>query len=102
MIMKDKTLDLKVTVASYDEDPDTVLHKMLTAGHVRLTAVDSTRLLRVTRVERADGEPFGLNAAFAEYWNTYRRYGMRLDGSEAQDEARQAFMYAARKFGKGK
>lgn len=94
---ENKTLDLKVTVTCAPSGPDAILAKMDKTA-VRLTSSPYT--LKVISVERADGQPFGLEAAFEEYWNG--NVGSK-PGDEASDEklyARQAFLYAAEKYGK--
>jgi hypothetical protein len=99
--MSKEALDLKVTVTCPDADPDTVLARM-DKGRMRLMATDTDTVhsLKVSSAERADGLPFGLEAAFKEYWSLAHPAELRLDGSEAQDEAKKAFMAAAKKFGK--
>jgi hypothetical protein len=77
-----------------------VLAKMHRAGVIRMSAVDTAYTLKVDKIERADGQPFGLASAFEAYWAG--EVGSK-SGDEDSDEkvyARQAFMYAARKFGK--
>jgi hypothetical protein len=94
-----KALDLKVTVTCPDADPDEILANM-NRSRMRLTAVNTVSTLKVLSVERADRQPFGLEAAFKEYWSLAHPAELRLDGSEAQDEAKKAFMAAVKKFGK--
>jgi hypothetical protein len=85
-----KTLDLKVTVSG--EDPDGTLAAMTRAGAnpVRLSSGGYT--LKVTNLERADGQPFGLEAAFEEYWRETHCEGYD-DTAPEKTEARDAFLY---------
>ena len=103
-----KTLKLDVTVAPWysgspEKDPDAILAQMLAevpANNNLMLRANNGKSLRVTHVARADGQPIGLESAFEAYWNG--EVGSE-SGDEDSDEkvyARQAFMYAARKFGK--
>lgn len=86
-----KALDLKVTVVCADASPDAVLSRMA-RDRLRLTAPPYT--LKVTAVERADGQPFGAESEFEEWWRDSHHEG---DGDEETDEkvwAREAFNYA--------
>lgn len=92
--MTAKKLDLKVTVTG--EDPDATLARM-DKGTLRLTA--SPYALKVTKLERADGEPFGLESEFEAYWSESHCEG---DDGEPGEKlwAREAFLYGVR-IGKG-
>lgn len=67
-------------------------------------AIGQTRLagggfaVPVLSVERADGQPLGMEAEFIEYWHDTHCEGDDEE-SIAKDEARAAFMYGVR-FGK--
>jgi hypothetical protein len=95
--MEAKRLDLKVTVVSRP-DPDAALARMNRTA-LRLSDGGGNSL-KVEKAERADGLPFGLEAAFEDYWR--RDVGIE-PGDENSDEklyARQAYLAAAKKFGK--
>jgi hypothetical protein len=95
--MEKKTLELKVTVSG--QDPDGTLATM-NRETLRLHA--GPYALKVTKVERADGQAFGLEAAFEEYWAECHCEG---DDEEAEKSwAREAFLYGVkygREHGKG-
>jgi hypothetical protein len=93
-----KTLDLKVTVSG--SDPDGTLATMIQRGDTWLK--NGQYSLSLTKVERADGQEIGLEAAFEEYWrgNVGEKHGD--DASDEKLYARQAFLYAAKKYGKGR
>lgn len=95
---KVSTLDLKVTVE--DTDPDGQLATIL-REEVVLRGKQTGRGVKVTKVERADGQPVGAEAEFEEYWTEMHstREGTDWDSGEKL-EARDAFMYAVRKYGK--
>lgn len=93
-----KELELKVTVAGYD--PDAVLAAILRnkaqAGAALMSHL-GTNALDVTRIERADGQPAGLEAEFEEYWKGYAS----MHGGASYNEkasARDVFLYAAKKY----
>jgi hypothetical protein len=80
-----KTLDLKVTVK--DSDPDGKLAKMYKP---RLRLISGPDGLEVTKVERADGQPFGAEAAFEAWWTDCA--GDDEDSTE-KEWAHDAFLY---------
>jgi hypothetical protein len=91
-----KMLDLKVTVAaSPGEDPDSVLDGILKRSpkdRVNLMQLRyGMQVLEVTKIERADGQEFGLEAAFEEYWR-----GLSKETATVKEESRNAFMDGAR------
>lgn len=94
-----KTLDLKVTVES--SDPDAALAKIqsLDDRQLFLGVPDrSVWQVRVTSVERADGQPIGAEEAFEEYWaesHTGLREGTDWSNGEKL-EALDAFLYGLR------
>lgn len=63
--MTSKSLDLKITVTVANSDPDMTLAEM-NLDSVRLTS--SPYSLKVTKIARADGLPFGLEGVFEEWW----------------------------------
>jgi hypothetical protein len=78
-------LELKVTVACADADPDAVLVKM---PRETLRLNSSPYTLKVTSISRADGQPFGLEGAFEEFWLS------KAGSTETVKEAvRDAFRY---------
>lgn len=94
-----KTLDLKVTVES--SDPDAALAKILSLdGRQLFLGVPDRSVwqVRVTSVERADGQPIGAEEAFEEYWaesHTGLREGTDWSNGEKL-EALDAFLYGLR------
>lgn len=95
-----KSLDLKVTVVGSTADPDAILAKANPETIIRLHTNPFTSL-KIEKIERADGLPFGLESAFEDYWRE-----ANLEGDDEENEekrvARHAFLAAAQKFGKGK
>ena len=90
-----KTLDLKVTVE--DPDPDGRLAAII-GEDLSLKGSPSGRGIRVTHVERADGQPIGAEEAFEEYWaesHTGLREGTDWSNGEKL-EALDAFLYGLR------
>jgi hypothetical protein len=94
-----RSLELTVTVVSDDPYPDAVLGKM--GKRVWLTdfAGRSGATLKVAKVERADGQPIGLESEFEQWWRDTRLDG-EDDDEDKKDWARAAFMYAAAKYAK--
>jgi hypothetical protein len=94
-----KSLDLKITVAG--EDPDATLRHIIQTSPrnnpALLTTVNKTMPLSVVKIERADGQPIGLEAEFEEYWQEYSQGRERENpyGYE-KGSARDAFMYAVK------
>ena len=92
--MTSKSLDLKVTVTTApNADPDAALARM-DKDKLRLTA--SPYSLKVTKIERADGLPFGLEAGFEEWWAESHLIENGDDpGYESHEKAwaREAFAY---------
>lgn len=88
-----KELDLKVTVISSDDDPDKVLGELAGSAFM-LKASPSGRCLSVIRIERADGQPLGLEAAFEKYWNAHAS-----ETPTVKEAVRDAYLAAAKKFG---
>jgi len=91
-----KTLDLKVTVAQSDGDPDRTLYLMDKAA-MRLSSNAYT--LKVTSAVRADGLEFGLEREFEEYWRETHVEGARegTDWSRGEKlEALGAFLHGVR------
>jgi hypothetical protein len=83
-------LELKVTVVSTPGGPDGVLAKM-DLEKVRLTASPYT--LTVVKIERADGQPFGMDSEFEEYWEEVSCAGDGEDETAEKASARSAFRY---------
>ena len=98
-----KSLDLKGTVSG--ADPDGSLAKMTGAGGpqkiIVVSAPGSVTLgLAVTKVERADGQPFGVDAEFETWWADSHYEEDETDDVD-KEWARDAFLYGV-KFGKEK
>jgi hypothetical protein len=98
-------LDLHVTVAG--DDPDGYLarlkHRTGTAGRLIIASAPlSTSLgLTITSVERADGQPLGLESAFETWWAELHGEGDDADSPVDKEWARDAFLYGV-KLGKEK
>lgn len=90
----ERTLDLRVTVVSAPSGPDAVLAKM-PMGKVDVRLTCSPYTLKVIKVERADGQPFGLESAFEEWWADNHCEG----DADEKTWAREAFTYGV-KYGK--
>ena len=96
-----KTLDLKVTVTCSDLDPDAVLARM-DKDQIRLSATGTAYTLKVTSVERADGQEFGLEAEFESWWQDNQDPDdSTVYDASYKDWARDAFLYGV-KYAKGK
>jgi hypothetical protein len=84
-----KTLDLKVTVE--DPGPDGRLAAIIRED-LWLKGSPSGRGIRVTHVERADGQPVGAEAAFEAWWTEGNCAGDDEDSTE-KEWAHDAFLY---------
>ena len=71
------------------QDIDTDASGKATIGQTRLAGAGFA--IPVISMERADGQPFGLEAEFEDYWRETHCEGD--DGTEGKNEARGAFMY---------
>jgi hypothetical protein len=74
-----KALDLKVTVSG--DDPDATLAKMY-KPYLRLTS--RLNSLKVIKVERADGQPLGLEAEFEQRWAELHGEGGEADAADKE------------------
>lgn len=91
-----KTLDLKVTVAA--GDPDGELSQMLARSPKTRVNLCQLRYgvlsVDVVKIERADGQPFGVEAEFEEYWRDSHCEDADEESSE-KTWARDAFLRGA-------
>ncbi len=91
--VKGKPLELKITVAprSAATDPD----KALALTAVSDLSLDGTTYrFKVTKIERADGQPFGAESEFEDWWRDGHAEGEGEEETHEKMWAREAFNYA--------
>lgn len=91
-------IKLKVKVENPD-GADFVVHKLSQGQRVKAPHLMGNGWdVEVFNIERLDGQPFGIEAEFAEYWAETHCEGDNEESS-AKNEARGAFLYGVT-FGK--